>query len=56
MYGLSHLQNRNRDIDTENKCMDTSDGKGVWDELGDWGWHIYTIDTMYKTGNKKSVI
>ena len=24
-------------------------GKGVcWDELGDWDWHIYTIDTMYK--------
>ena len=22
--------------------------KGVWDELGDWNWHIYTIDTMYK--------
>ena len=36
--------------------MDTSDGKGVWDELGDWGSHRYTIDTMYKIGNKKSVI
>ena len=34
-YVLSYLQNRNRDIDIENKCMDTSDGKGVWDELGD---------------------
>ena len=22
--------------------------KGVWDELGDWNWHVYTIDTMYK--------
>ena len=19
-----------------------------WDELGDWDWHIYTSDTMYK--------
>ena len=25
----------------------TKGGKGV-DELGDWDWHIYTIDTMYK--------
>ena len=24
---------------------------GRWDELGDWDWHIYTIDTMYKIGN-----
>ena len=22
--------------------------KGVWNELGDWDWHVYTIDTMYK--------
>ena len=21
---------------------------GEWEELGDWGWHIYTIDTIYK--------
>ena len=21
---------------------------GRWQELGDWDWHIYTIDTMYK--------
>ena len=20
-------------------------------ELGDWDWHIYTIDTMYKMDN-----
>ena len=27
-------------------------GKGEgWDELGDWDWHIYTIDTMYKIDN-----
>ena len=24
---------------------------GWWDELGDWDWHIYTIDTMYKVDN-----
>ena len=23
--------------------------KGERDELGDWNWHIYTNDTMYKT-------
>ena len=23
-------------------------GKGCWDELEDWDWHIYTVDTMYK--------
>ena len=21
---------------------------GKWQELGDWDWHMYTIDTMYK--------
>ena len=23
----------------------------VWDELGDWDWHIYTIDTVYEIDN-----
>ena len=23
-------------------------GEGEWEKLGDWDWHIYTIDTMYK--------
>ena len=23
-----------------------------WEELGDWGWHINTIDTMYKIDNR----
>ena len=26
-------------------------GKGGWDELGDWDWHTYTVDTMYKIDN-----
>ena len=25
-------------------------GKGWWDKLGDWDWHIYT--TMYKIDNQ----
>ena len=25
--------------------------EGWWDELGDWDWHIYTLDTMYKIDN-----
>ena len=31
--------------------MDTKGERGVWDELGDWDGHIYTIDTMYKIDN-----
>ena len=38
------------DTGVENKCMDTK-GKGEGIELGDWDWHIYTIDTIYKRGN-----
>ena len=32
--------------------MDTKGGQGEWDELGDWDWHIYTIDIMYKLTNE----
>lgn len=28
--------------------------KGERDELGDWNWHIYTNDTMYKTDNNEN--
>ena len=31
--------------------MDTKEGKEGWHELGDWDWHMYTIDTMYKIDN-----
>ena len=34
--------------DAEDKHIDTQRESGRWDELGDWGWRIYTIDTMYK--------
>ena len=50
-YRWSYLQSRNRDRHVENKCMDTKGERGAWEELGDWDWHIYTIDTMYKTDN-----
>ena len=50
-YRWSYLQSRNRDTDGKNKHMDTKGERGQWDELGDWDWHIYTIDTMYKINN-----
>ena len=31
--------------------MDTNVEKGDWDELRDWDWRIYTIDTGYKMDN-----
>ena len=37
--------------DIENKRMDTKGERGGRDELGDWDWHIYTIDTTYKIDN-----
>ena len=43
-YRWTYLQNRNRDLDVENKCMDTKLGGG--NRMGDWDWHIdTTIET-----------
>ena len=50
-YRRSYLQSRNRDTDVENKRMGVKGERGVWDELGDWDWDIYTTDTMYKIDN-----
>ena len=50
-YRWSYLQSRNADTVVENKCMDTKGKGGGWEELGDWDWRIYTIDTMYKIDN-----
>ena len=36
------LQNRNRDIDTENKRT-TQGEKWRGDKLGDWDCHVYTL-------------
>ena len=33
--------------------MATKQGKGYVDELEDWDWHIYIIDTMYKIDNQR---
>ena len=40
-YRWSYLQSRNRDTYVEKKHMDTK-GEDGWDDLGVWGWHIYT--------------
>ena len=48
-YRCYYLQSRNRDTDIENK-HGYQGGRG-WKEKGDWDWHIYTIDTMYKIDN-----
>ena len=42
----SYLQSRNRDTAVKTEYVDTK-RDGGWDELGDWDWHIYAIDTMY---------
>ena len=31
--------------------MDTKGERGEGEELGDWGWHIYTTDIMYNINN-----
>ena len=49
-YRLYYLQNRKRDTDIVGEKVwipRRDDGEG-WDELGDWGWHIYITDTMYR--------
>ena len=41
------MQSRNKDTDKQNRCIDTK-GEREREELGDWDWHIYTIDTRDK--------
>ena len=47
---------KQRDTDVENKFMDPRWGRGEWDELGDWDWHIYTTDTTYKIDNNENIL
>ena len=37
------------DTEVENKCVNTKEGKGEWDKLGDWDRYICT--TLHKTDN-----
>ena len=48
---MSIFAKQTRDSDVENKCMDTKEGKGGWDKLGDWDRYLCTIDTMSKIDN-----
>ena len=45
---LKYVLGRNRDTSIENKSLDTKGESRGWNKLGDWDWHIYTIDTMCK--------
>ena len=47
----TYLHSRNKDTDVENRCMDTWGGSRG-DELEDWNWHIYTIDTTILQGGQ----
>ena len=49
---MTKLKNKKaRDLDVENKCMDTKRAKREGEELGNWDCHIYTVDTIYKIVN-----
>ena len=48
LYRWAYLQSLNRDIDSENRRMDTRGERG-WDKIRDWDEYIYTI--MYKIDN-----
>lgn len=52
IYRWSYLQSRDKDTNIKNKCM-TIKGEiqERWDKLGDWDWHRYTNDAMYKIYN-----
>lgn len=32
---------------TNQKSRASAEERREWDELGDWDWHMYTIDTTY---------
>ena len=44
----SYLQSWNKTHRGKEQTFGHRDGEGRWNELGDWGWHIYTTDTLYK--------
>ena len=46
-YRWSYFQNKQRHKHRA-QMYGHQAGKGEWDELEDWDWHVYTIGTMYK--------
>ena len=50
-YRWSYFQNRNRDTDARKNIYGHQGGSGRWDELEDWDWCIYIIDSVYKNDN-----
>ena len=50
------MQSRKRDTDVEIKRMDTKREAGWWNEVGDWDWHVYTIDTIYKIDTNENLL
>ena len=51
-YRWTHWQSRNKSHRCREQIYSYQGGKGGWDKMGDWDWHIYTIDTMYKIDNQ----
>ena len=45
-YRRAYLQNRNRDTDIKNKCVNTKEARGKGEGLWDRDWHIYTLLTL----------
>ena len=50
-YRWSYLQSRNRDRCREQMDVYQGEKWWGWDEVRDWDWHTYTVDTMYKIHN-----
>ena len=44
----TEFQGRSRDLDIENKCMDTSGEEEAGMDF-DWYWHIYTSDVVVQS-------
>ena len=51
-YRGYYLQNKNRNVEVENKCTDAKRGEEEREELWDWDLHICTTDIMCKIDNE----
>ena len=36
--------------------MDTKGDRGKWEELRDWDWHIYTVNSVYKFITSENIL